>query len=144
MTDHMLKYIDPVDRPVLNVSGNVDRFVCTLMDVTERKHAHDVREALGEAEAGLARLSRVNTMAESSVSLTHELTQPIAATLLDANTCLSWLVRDPLNLRDKRAAAMDTADGAKGAADITKRLRQFFKKGTSQWELVDLDEITRE
>jgi hypothetical protein len=89
MTDHMHKYIDTVDRPALNVSGNVDRFACTLMDVTERKHAQDVREALGQAEAGLARLSRGNTMAESSASLTHELTQPIAATLLDADTCLA-------------------------------------------------------
>ena len=144
MIDHVLKYADTVDRPVLNVSGDVDRFVCTLMDVTERKRAQDVREALGQAEAGLARGSRVNTMAEISASLTHELTQPIAATLLDADACLSWLAHDPPNLQDTRAAAMDTANDAKRTADITKRVRQFFKKGTSQWELVDIDEITRE
>jgi hypothetical protein len=58
MIHHMLKYTDTVDRPVLNVSGDVDRFRCNLMDVTERKQAQDVREALGQAEAGLALVSR--------------------------------------------------------------------------------------
>lgn len=144
MIDHMLKYTDTVDRPVLNRYGEVDRFACTVMDVTECKHAQDLRGALGQPEAGLAQVSGANTIAEISASLTHELPQPIAATLLDADACLSWLAHDPPNLQDKRAAAMDTANDLKRAADITKRVRQFFKKGTSQWELVNIDESIRE
>ena len=57
----------------------------------ERKHAE---EALREAQAELARVSRVTTMGELTASLAHEVNQPIAAAVTNANTCLRWLTRD--------------------------------------------------
>ena len=71
MIDPMLKSTDARDSPDLNVFGPGDRFVCTLMDVAERKHAQDVREALGQAEAGVAQVSRVNTMAKQRYAKRH-------------------------------------------------------------------------
>jgi hypothetical protein len=106
---------DTVERPVLNLSGDVDRFLNTLMNVTESKPAHYVREAPGQTEEGLAGISRVNTMAEFSASLIHELiTQPIAATLFDADACSIRVAFDPPTLHDteRRPGIVETTRSA--------------------------------
>ena len=96
------------------------------MDVTERKHAE---EALREAQANLARVSRVTTMGELTASLAHEIKQPIAAAVTDANTCLRWLGRDQPDVAEAREAAMRIIKDVNRAADIISRIRQLFQKG---------------
>jgi C4-dicarboxylate-specific signal transduction histidine kinase len=128
----------------LNASGDVEQFVCTMMDVTERKQAEEAREALRLAQADLARVNRVTTMGELSASLAHELSQPITASLLDARTCLRWLSRHPPDIEEAGAAATRIVQEGKRAVDIISRIRQLFGKGTSQRELVDVNEIIRE
>src|SRR3984957_7235880 len=115
-----------------------------MMDVTERKQAEEAREALRQAQADLARVSRVTTMGELTASLAHEVNQPIAATGTDANTCLRWLACDTPNIEEARAAAMRIVKDVKRTAEIMTRIRQLFKKGSSQREVVDVNEIIRE
>jgi C4-dicarboxylate-specific signal transduction histidine kinase len=107
----------------------------------ERKHAE---EALHEAQADLARVSRVTTMGELTASLAHEVNQPIAAALTNANTCLRWLARDHPDLNEAREAASRIVKDATRAADIISRVRLLFKKGIPQRELVDVNEAIRE
>src|ERR1700687_644438 len=107
----------------------------------ERKHAEEARR---EAQAELARVSRVTTMGELTASLAHEVNQPIAAAVTNANTCLRWLTRDHPDLEEAREAASRIVKDATRAADIISRTRLLFKKGTSQRELVDVNEIIRE
>jgi PAS domain S-box-containing protein len=144
LPDGTLKYTHTVGHPVLNASGNVEQFVCTMMDVTERKKAEEAREALRKAQADLARVSRVTTMGELTASLAHELNQPIAAASTNANTCLRWLASDTPNIEEARAAAVRIVKDVKRAAEIISRIRQLFQKGTSQREFVDVNEIIRE
>jgi PAS domain-containing protein len=59
-------------------------------------------------------------------------TQPIAAVLTDANTCLRWLTRDHANMEEAREAASKAVKGAKPAADIITRIRLLFTKGTAE------------
>jgi len=107
----------------------------------ERKHAE---EALREAQSDLARVSRVTTMGELTASLAHEVNQPIAAAVTNANTCLRWLTREHPDLEEARAAAIRIVNDGKRAAEIISRVRQLFKKGAPQRELVDINEIIRE
>jgi signal transduction histidine kinase len=83
-------------------------------------------------------------MGELTASLAHEVNQPIAAAITDANTCLRWLSRDQPDLEEARAAASRIVQDGTRASEIVKRVRQLFKKGTLQRELVDLNEIIRE
>jgi PAS domain S-box-containing protein len=101
-------------------------------------------EALRQAQANLAHVSRVTTMGELTASLAHEVNQPIAAAVTNANTCLRWLAGDNPNLEEARAAAMRIVKDGTRAAEIISRIRLLFKKGTPEWELVDVNEVIRE
>jgi C4-dicarboxylate-specific signal transduction histidine kinase len=108
---------------------------------TERKQAE---EALRQAQADLARANRVSSMGELTASLAHEVNQPIAATIIEANTCLRWLSRGEPDLDEAREAASRIAQSGKRASEIVNRVRLLFKKGTLQRELIDLNQIIRE
>jgi C4-dicarboxylate-specific signal transduction histidine kinase len=107
----------------------------------ERKRAE---EALRQAQADLGRINRVNTMAELTASLAHEVNQPISAAVTNANACVRWLSANPPNLEEARAAAMRIAKDGTRAAEIISRIRLLFKKGTPQRELLDVNELIRE
>ena len=139
-----IKYIRSTGHPVRNLSGDLLEYVGTSIDVTERKRVEEALEALSQAQADLSRVSRVTTMAELTASLAHEVNQPIAAAVTNANTCLRWLTRDHPDVEEARAAASRIVKDATRAADIISRTRLLFKKGTSQRELVDVNEIIRE
>ena len=110
----------------------------------ERKLAREERERLRQAQAELAHINRVTTMGELTASLAHEVNQPIAAAVTDANTCLRWLTRDQPNVEEGRQAASRIVKDATRAADIISRIRLLFKKGTPQRAPIDINEVIRE
>jgi PAS domain S-box-containing protein len=107
----------------------------------EREQAE---ERLRQAQADLARVSRVTTMGELTASVAHEVNQPIAAAVTNANACLRWLAGDIANLEEARAAATRIVRDGTRAAEIISRIRLLFKKGTPQRELADVNEVIRE
>jgi PAS domain S-box-containing protein len=141
LPDGTVKYIHTVGHPVLNASGDLVQFVGSSMDISASKRAE---EALRQAQADLARVNRVTTMGELTASLAHELNQPIAAAVTNANTCLRWLTRDHPDVEEARAAAMRIVKDGTRAADIISRIRLLFKKGTPQREPEDVNEVIRE
>jgi len=137
LPDGTVKYIHTVGHPVLNASGELMQFVGSSMDISASKRAE-------EAQADLAHVSRVTTMGELTASLAHEVNQPIAAAVTNANTCLRWLAGDTPNVEEARAAATRIVKDGMRAAEIISRTRLLFKKGTPQRELVDVNEAIRE
>ena len=113
----------------------------SIASLSEQKRAE---EALRQAQADLARVNRVTTMGELTASLAHEVNQPIAAAVTNANACLRWLAGDAPNLEEARAAATGIVKDGTRAAEIISRIRLLFKKGTPQRELVDVNEVIRE
>jgi signal transduction histidine kinase len=107
----------------------------------ERKQAE---EALRQAHEDLARANRVSSMGELTASLAHEVNQPIAAAITDANTCLRWLSRVQPDLEEARAAASRIVQDGRRAGEIIKRVHLLFKKDTLHRELFDPNEIIRE
>jgi C4-dicarboxylate-specific signal transduction histidine kinase len=128
---------------------DLKRSVQDLQRTNEALHAENherkqTEEALRQAQADLAHANRVSSMGELTASLAHEVNQPIAAAITDANTCLRWLSRDQPDLEEARAAASRVVQDGRRAGEIVNRVRLLFKKGTLQPELVDLNEIIRE
>ena len=112
-----------------------------MMDMTERKRSE---EALREAQANLARVSRVTTMGELTASLAHEIRQPIAAAVTNARTCLRWLGRDQPDVAEGREAAARIIKDVTRASDIISSISVMFKKGALQRQAVDVNELIRE
>jgi len=113
----------------------------TVVSRTERTQAD---EALRRAQSDLARVNRVTTMGELAASLAHEVNQPIAAAVANANACLRWLGRDRPDLEEARAAAARIIENGRFAGDIIRRIRSQFEKGTLRPEVADVNEIIRE
>jgi NO-binding membrane sensor protein with MHYT domain/two-component sensor histidine kinase len=109
-----------------------------IASLSEQKRAE---EALREAQANLAHVSRVTTMGELCASLAHEVNQPIAAAVANADACLNWLARDNPNLEMARASALRIVEDGTRAAEIISRIRLLCKKDTPQRELVDVNEV---
>jgi signal transduction histidine kinase len=83
-------------------------------------------------------------MGELTASLAHEIKQPIAAAVTDANACLRWLGRDQPDLTEAREAASRIIKDARRAADIIARMRLLFEKGDPQQEATDVNELIQE
>jgi len=115
--------------------------LASIASLSEQKRAE---EALRQARADLARVNRVNTVAELTASLAHEVNQPISAAVMNAHTCVRWLAGDEPNLEEARAAAMRMVKDGTRAAEIISRIRLLFNRGTSQRELLDVNEVIRE
>jgi len=141
--DGSIKHVHVVAHALNDVSGSVE-FVGAVMDITERKRAEEERERLRQAHEDLARVNRVTTMGELTASLAHEVNQPIAGAITNANACLRWLAGDAPNLEEARAAARRIVKDGTRAAEIISRIRLLFKKGTPERELVDVNEVIRE
>jgi PAS domain S-box-containing protein len=144
LPDGSTKYSRSIGHPVFSASGEVVEFVGTGMDVTERRQAEKERERLRQVQADLAHISRATTMGELTASLAHEINQPIAAAATDARTCLRWLAHEQPDLGEARESATRMVNAVTRAADIVSRLRQLFKKGAPQTDLVDVTEVIQE
>ena len=77
-------------------------FVTVVVDINERKRAeeelHEKEISLREAQSELAHVSRVTTMGELAASIAHEVSQPLAGIVTNANASLRWLGAESPNL----------------------------------------------
>jgi len=121
LPDQTVRHIETIGHPVLNtVNGEVSECVGTALDVTERKRAEEERERFRQLEADLAHMNRVSMLGELTASLGHEIKQPIAAAVSNAEACLQWLAREQPDLAEVREAAAEMVKEARRAADVKK------------------------
>jgi PAS domain S-box-containing protein len=139
-----LKHVQSIGRPRRCATGDVAEYVGTVVDVTERKRAEEERAMLRQLEADLARINRVSMMGELAASLAHDIKQPITAAVMNATACARWLIRDVPDMGESLAAASRMAADVRRAAEIIDRIRSLYRRGTPQWEPVDLNALVRE
>jgi PAS domain S-box-containing protein len=140
MPDGSVKYVHVVGRPSENESGRLE-LVGAVTDVSERKLAEQEREQL---RTDLAHLNRVSMLGELAASVSHELKQPIAASMADAQTCIRWLKRDLPDVNEALGASMRIVKDGIRATEIIDHLRSLYKKSPPQRELVKVNDIVRE
>jgi C4-dicarboxylate-specific signal transduction histidine kinase len=121
--------------------GGQPCFITTIRDVTERRRAE--REAQEQRQL-LTHLGRVAVLGELSGALAHELSQPLTAILSNAQAARRMLARDPVDLGEIDEILADIASADQRAGEVIRRLRAMFKRGESNRQLLDLNEITRE
>jgi PAS domain S-box-containing protein len=115
--------------------GRIVKWYGISTDIEDRKRAEQERETL---RADLAHMNRVSMMGELAASLSHELKQPIAATIINADAAIRWLTRDEPDLeRARETTNRIIKDGAR-ATEIIDRLRSLYRKAPPQHETVDI------
>ncbi len=139
--DGSVKHVHTVGHPVFNESGELTEFIGVVMDTTERKRSE---EALREAQAELARVARATTIGELTASIAHEVNQPLAAVVANANACLRWLAAETPDLDEARAAAQRIVRDGNRASDVIARIRGFLKKGEPVTVQLGINEVVRE
>jgi PAS domain S-box-containing protein len=123
--------------PLRGPRGKIRKWYGISTEFEDHKRAEQL-------QAELAHINRVTTMGELTASLAHELKQPIAATITNANTCFRWLTRDRPDLEEACAATRRIVVDQQHAADMIERLRSLYKKSSPKRELIEMNEIVHE
>jgi predicted ATPase/signal transduction histidine kinase len=114
----------------------------------ERRRAEDElrrsEASLREAQSELARVTRLTTMGEMAASIAHEVNQPLAGIVTNANASLRWLAGDAPNLAEAREAIRRIIRDGSRAGDVTKRIRALFTKTRATKERLDINEAIGE
>jgi PAS domain S-box-containing protein len=120
---------------------NRDEGVAFVLDLTERKH---VEGALRDAQANLAHVVRVTTLGELAASIAHEVNQPLAGVVANAEACLRWLrCGTPDVDRACRSVEWIIDDGNR-ASEVIRRVRALAKKTEIEKVPLDLNDVVRE
>ena len=108
------------------------------IDITERKRAE---EEAARQRVELEHLSRVATLSELSGALAHELNQPLAIIMSNAEAAQLMLERPNPDLGEVRAILRDIVDADERAGQVIRRLRGMLKREAPQRQPVSLNEI---
>lgn len=110
-------------------------------DITQRRRAE---AALLSAREELAHVARVTTMGELTASIAHEVNQPLAALVANANACVHWLDGKPSNLEEAHAAAQRIIRDANRASDVIARIRSFLTRSKPHQAPVEVSDAIRD
>ncbi len=112
-----------------------------LAEMAERKRAED---AYYEAQAELARVTRMSAMGALAASISHEVNQPLAAVVTNADACMMWLSSDPPNLEEARAAVDSIAQQGTRASEVIRHVRAMFTKATPERRKLQVNDLIRD
>jgi signal transduction histidine kinase len=140
MSDGSVKYLHVIAHGIRDQAGQLE-YIGAVHDVTSRRLPE---EALGQARAALTHMARLTTLAILAPSIAHEVTQPLAGIMNNANTCLRTLATDPPGLDAARAAARRALRDVERAHDLITRLRMLVAKKEVESESLDLNDAVRE
>ena len=119
-----------------------------VLDLTDRKRAEaEAREnerRYREMEVQLARANRLESLGQLTASIAHEVNQPIAATMTNAQAGLRWLRLDPPDLEEVRHAFERIVQDAARAGAVVQSIRNLVKKTPPRDDRVDITAVVHE
>jgi PAS domain S-box-containing protein len=121
--------------------GELIGFAKITRDMTESRRAE---EAVQTARAELARVVRVTTLGELTASIAHEINQPLAAIVNNANASRRILASAEPDLEEVRQAVMEIAEAGTRTGEIISRVRALLKKTASERHPVDINQVIHE
>jgi len=112
-------------------------------------HARELANLLDQVELSERRkqvthLSRVTMLGELTGALAHELNQPLAAILSNAQAAQRMLGRDPSDFSEIHAILGDIVANDRRAGEIIRRLRAMVRRESESRQAVDLNDVIHE
>ncbi|WP_295137329.1 ATP-binding protein [uncultured Reyranella sp.] len=119
----------------------LDTTFLTMLDITERLRTEAQLQRL---EADYAHAARISTLGELATSIAHEVKQPLAAIVTNAETSLRWLERDNLNSEKVKQLTKRIVSSAYRANEIIQRIRSLAARKEPERKALDLHEVAEE
>ena len=143
--------------PYRTNDDRIDGIVVTFVDITDRKEAERMRlelssreqtaasdKVLREKELELARVSRTLMIGEFATSIAHEVNQPLAGVVTNAEAALRWLDGLSPNVAEVKNSLTLIARDANRAGAVIRRVRDFVKNENNGTAELDIREVIRE
>jgi signal transduction histidine kinase/GAF domain-containing protein len=147
LLDGTIKHLLSIGHPGMTESGDLE-YIGTVMDITGRKRMEaEGRESelrYRELQMELAHASRVATMGQLSASIAHEINQPIAGVITNANAGLRWLGARRPNLEEARQAFGRIMRDGNRAREVIDRVRALARNAPPRFDRLDINEAIRE
>ena len=121
--------------------GDGQRLLGVTLDITGRKLAELQAE---RDRTSLRHMTRVSVMGQMSASIAHQMNQPLAAILGNAEALQKMLGREPVDLAELRAICDDIVSEDLRAVEVIRQLGALFRRGDLTPEPLDLNEFVRE
>jgi PAS domain S-box-containing protein len=124
--------------PLRPESERVEATLVIIRDLTEHVLAS---EALREAQAELAHVTRVTMLGELTASIAHEVNQPLATVVTFGDACLRWLDREVPRIDKARSAVEQMIGSARHASDVIERIRALSKRRPFESVRLDINQV---
>jgi C4-dicarboxylate-specific signal transduction histidine kinase len=92
----------------------------------------------------LAHANRVTTMGQLTASIAHEVNQPLAAVVANAEACLRWLDRGTPDLNAARRSVEWIIDDGNRASEVIRRVRSLANKNSVEKLSLDINNVVSE
>jgi signal transduction histidine kinase len=99
---------------------------------------------LRKTQTKLADITRLTTMHALTASIAHEVKQPLAAVVTNANAGLRWLTKKTPDLDEARAALQGVIDAGHLAVEVIESIRAMFKKIDQELAPLDINKLIRD
>jgi signal transduction histidine kinase len=142
--DGSLIHVKVSGKPRFDAKGAFLGYRGTGNDVTAEVRADQAEAALRHVQAELVHIARVTTLGELAASIAHEVNQPIAGTLANAQAALRFLGAETPDLDEVRKALDRIVRDSVRAGAVVGRIRDFIKKAPAREDRVDINAAIRE
>ena len=137
-------YVQTSGKPFFDANGNFLGYRGVGTDTTATIRADHAEQALRKAQAELAHVTRVTTLGEMTASISHEVNQPLAAVVANAEACLRWLDGGTPNLDEARRSVEWIINDGNRASEVIRRVRALANKTDIEKVPLDINDIVKE
>jgi PAS domain S-box-containing protein len=137
-------YVRSSGKPLFNASGNFLGYRGTGTDITATIRADQAEQALRNAQAELAHVTRVTALGELTASIAHEVNQPLAAVVANAEACLRWLDRETPDVVAARRSVEWIIDDGNRASEVIRHVRALANKADIEKVPLDINGVVRD
>ncbi|WP_375785104.1 PAS domain S-box protein [Bradyrhizobium sp. Pha-3] len=137
-------YVRTSGKPFFDIDGNFLGYRGVSTDITATIRADQAEQELRKAQAELAHVTRVTTLGELTTSIAHEINQPLAAIISNADACLGWMGRQTPDLTAARSSVEWIIEDAIRASEVIRRIRVLAKKGEIEMVPLDINDVVKD
>jgi PAS domain S-box-containing protein len=131
-------------KPLFDVRGGFLGYRGTGTDITAMIRADQAEQALRKAQAELAHVTRVTMLGELTASIAHEVNQPLAAVVANAEASLRWLDRETPDLAAARRSVEWVINDSCRASEVIRRVRALANKADMEKVQLDINQVVKE